>query len=130
MGIHLNLQEDNNHPYVKAVTKFADLLNMRIMNPIYSIPIVWYLLGYERETQKVLHTLKSMSTEVNSVELRKFNIITLQIIEERMRQKAQNSEGEQKRRLDFLDILLQQTEENQISVEELREQVGIRSFEL
>lgn len=64
MGIHLNLQEDNNHPYVKAVSKFGDLLNMRILNPVYTIPIVWYMLGYEAETQKVLHTLKSMSTEV------------------------------------------------------------------
>lgn len=49
---------------------------------------------------------------------------SFQIIEERMRQKTQNLDGEKKRRPDFLDILLQQTEDNQMSVEEVREQVG------
>ncbi|KAI6170770.1 hypothetical protein M3Y97_01109700 [Aphelenchoides bicaudatus] len=82
MGIHLNLQEDNNHPYVKAVTKFGDLLNMRIMNPFCTIPIVWQLLGYENETQKVLHILKGMSTHKECVQ-------------------TSVNDGEQKRRPDF-----------------------------
>jgi cytochrome P450 len=45
-----------------------------------------------------------------------------------MRQKTLNNDGEQKRRLDFLDILLQQSEDNQMSVEEVREQVIFGNF--
>lgn len=68
MGVCLNLQQDNSHPYIKAVTKFGDFLTLRIMNPIYLIPLVWRLLGYERETKQVVRTLQSLTTEVSKME--------------------------------------------------------------
>lgn len=49
--------------------------------------------------------------------------VNSKVIEERMRQQTQQADGATKRKPDFLDILMQQTENNRMSVEELREQV-------
>lgn len=50
------------------------------------------------------------------------------MIEERKRQHDQQTDGTQKRRPDFLDILMKQTTENGMSVEEMREQIDTFMF--
>ncbi|KAI6221472.1 CYtochrome P450 family [Aphelenchoides fujianensis] len=78
--------------------------------------LLWKLLGYEAQTVKTLKTLKAVSRE---------------IVNKRMRELGddlQAVEGEEKRRKNFLDILLEHQHENRLTSEELGAEVDTFVF--
>ncbi|KAI6216510.1 hypothetical protein M3Y95_01272500 [Aphelenchoides besseyi] len=96
MGVNLDLQEQNDHPYVKAVDKFADLELRIIQNPFLHLPGAMWLSGIESEMRKTIKILKSFSS---------------QIINERLK----SNRTKAKKRPDFLDLLLEQMDSEELT---------------
>ncbi|KAI6243300.1 hypothetical protein M3Y99_00124100 [Aphelenchoides fujianensis] len=116
MGVNLNLQADNNHPYVKAVQRFSELELKVMMEPLLQLPGAMWLSGFEMELRRTIRTLKAMSTNV---------------IKERLKLQQEEEaicEGQRKRRLDFLDLLLEQLNGGHMSLQEVHENVDTFLF--
>ncbi|KAI6185047.1 hypothetical protein M3Y97_00662600 [Aphelenchoides bicaudatus] len=119
MGIRLNAQEDSSQPYVKAVEKFTYLGYLRSQRPLYFMfnGFFWWLLGYDQQTQETLKTLKTFTQEVIRKRSELYNEI-----------RADQYEHVEKKRLNFLDLMLQLQSEDQMTVEDLREETDTFMF--
>ncbi|XP_046555072.1 cytochrome P450 4B1-like [Haliotis rubra] len=108
--------QGQSHPYVKAVIRIAYLILARAMNILHYIPIVYNLSANGREFSKLCKYVHEFSED----------IITA-------RKKALESDPEllNKRRLDFLDILLSaRDDEGQgLTDREIRDEVDTFMFE-
>lgn len=125
-----NAQGDTNSPYVKAVGRITELIQKRQRSPWLWPDIVYFLTPSGREHN---HCLKILHGFTNKV------------IDERIADRAakkkdpqtegndteQGEEGEfkRKRRLAFLDLLLEAYDKGEISREGIREEVDTFMFE-
>ncbi|KAI6221468.1 hypothetical protein M3Y99_01540700 [Aphelenchoides fujianensis] len=111
MGVQLNAQEDSSQPYVKAVEKYNYLGFLRSFRPEFFLfnGFFWKLLGYEAQAQKALRVLKSFSEKVIKERMETFSD-----------EKRSEAEGGGKKRLNFLDLMLENQSENRITMEDLR----------
>lgn len=121
MGIHLNAMGNANSDYVNAIMDFAETMQYRTMNPVYWPSFTFYNLtpiGRAAKQQlKILHEF------------------TKQVITERESEFADVGEdrnqdlGIKKRRLAFLDLLLEMKRKGELNKEEIREEVDTFMFE-
>ncbi|KAI6238551.1 hypothetical protein M3Y99_00678800 [Aphelenchoides fujianensis] len=118
MAYDMKSQAENDNPYSKAVEFYSHLGWIQFQRPHYMLfgGLLWKLLGYEAQTVKTLKTLKAVSRE---------------IVNKRMRElgdDVRTAEGEEKRRKNFLDILLEHQHENRLTSEELGAEVDTFVF--
>ncbi|KAI6202687.1 hypothetical protein M3Y94_00469500 [Aphelenchoides besseyi] len=114
MGVELNSLSNPHQPYCRAIERFADLSHLRVNSFYMNFAFIWSLLGYENETQRILKQLKEMTSWV---------------VRERIQIRKQEKESEiEKKRLNFLDLLLELQSEGQLNIEEVCEQVDTFMF--
>ncbi|XP_073233765.1 cytochrome P450 4C1-like isoform X2 [Porites lutea] len=128
MGPSANAQEKSNSPYVQAVVKLSELLEMRSRSPWFWPDAIFNLCPPGREFNNCLKILHGFTDKVIDEQ-----------IAERAAKKLSNggkknedddqSELTSKRRLAFLDALLEAYENGEISREGVREEVDTFMFE-
>ncbi|KAL7646988.1 UNVERIFIED_CONTAM: hypothetical protein RMT77_002245 [Armadillidium vulgare] len=124
MGRSINAQDNENSDYVRAIYEIGRLVMERQTRPWLQIGLIFNLLGYakkQRENLKILHGF------------------AYETIRERRREKRKNEKGKKeveeevlgkRKRLAFLDLFLEISEQNNImSDEEIREEVDTFMFE-
>ncbi|KAI6175758.1 hypothetical protein M3Y97_00724600 [Aphelenchoides bicaudatus] len=119
MGICLNAQLDCDQDYVKAVSKFNALAIIYWRNPFLGMfgGLLWKTLGYKAQIDEALNVLKSMTDKVVRERMEVFKDL------------QQNGvEKIEKKRLNFLDLMLEYNSENQITMEQLREECDTFMF--
>lgn len=132
MGIELNAQLDSNQPYVKAVKEFSRLFLIYWRNPHYGMfgGLLWWILGYKSQTDEALDVLKETTNKVGCFSdcIRSKR----QVVRERMEifndYRQNGVERTEKKKLNFLDLMLEYNAENQITIEQLREEVDTFTF--
>uniref|UniRef100_A0A914CPP3 Cytochrome P450 n=1 Tax=Acrobeloides nanus TaxID=290746 RepID=A0A914CPP3_9BILA len=117
MGIELNAQGDPNQPYVKAVEQYNLLTFEFGLNPLNWIAPIWYATGKAKKRQETLETLLGFTQKVINERAEIFDEL------EKSGQKVE------KKRMAFLDMLLNMKNENQLSNEDIREEVDTFMFE-
>uniref|UniRef100_A0A1I7UBT5 Cytochrome P450 n=1 Tax=Caenorhabditis tropicalis TaxID=1561998 RepID=A0A1I7UBT5_9PELO len=115
MGTKVNAQFNHNHSYLKAVKGYTALMLKHSMTPILWSSFMFWALGYKKQQDDYLRTLKNF---------------TAGVITER---KAALESGEaetsnSKRNMNFLDMMLSMKESNALSEEELRGEVDTFMF--
>ncbi|KAI6219866.1 CRE-CYP-29A2 protein [Aphelenchoides fujianensis] len=119
MGFEMNSQlQKEDCFYPKAVEEFSQLAWIQFQRPHYLLygRFLWRLLGYEAQTVKTLDTLKATSRRIIKQRL------------EALGDEGSPAEGEEKRRQNFLDLLLGQQHENRLTAEELGAEVDTFVF--
>uniref|UniRef100_A0A914CI65 Cytochrome P450 n=1 Tax=Acrobeloides nanus TaxID=290746 RepID=A0A914CI65_9BILA len=117
MGVDLNAQGDPHQPYVECVEKFSLIAWIYNMNPAYWIETIWYLFGHGFETERTLKILKGFTHKVIKERAEAFDDM------------KKNGQTFEKKRLAFLDMLLNMKDENQLTFEDIREEVDTFMFE-
>ncbi|KAF1750121.1 hypothetical protein GCK72_016667 [Caenorhabditis remanei] len=115
MGIKIDAQLNHDHKYLQAVEGFNKIGVLVSFNPHLKNPFIFWALGYKAQYDDYLNTLKSLSEKV---------------IEER---RAAHESGEvemetSKRMMNFLDIMLSMEESNQLTSEDIRQEVDTFMF--
>ncbi|KAI6238550.1 hypothetical protein M3Y99_00678700 [Aphelenchoides fujianensis] len=118
-GVELNAQRNEDQPYVKAVERFCHLGFRRFANPLYSLfgGIGWKLMGYEAETERTLQVLHGFAKNVVQERMDAFNDL-----------KKNQIEVVEKKRLNFLDLLLELQTESRIGEKEIEEECNTFLF--
>ncbi|XP_037034245.1 cytochrome P450 4C1-like [Bradysia coprophila] len=117
MGVSLRAQEKGKNYYVNAVYEAAQLIMARVVRPWLHLDFIYKRTESGRKFHDCLQTLHGYSSDV--VALRKTT-----------RQRASQTNNGGKRRLAFLDLLLEANENgNQLSDKEIREEVDTFMFE-
>ncbi|CAI4221588.1 unnamed protein product [Auanema sp. JU1783] len=114
MGKTYEAQKNVNHPYVLAVTEITTMAMVYVLSPWLWIAPVWHALGYAKKKNDLLHTLKSF---------------TLQVIKERQEEIEEFGFEHREGKKAFLDMLLEMKGQNQLSDEDIREEVDTFMFE-
>ncbi|PIC30021.1 hypothetical protein B9Z55_021404 [Caenorhabditis nigoni] len=112
MGTKVDAQFDHNHPYVNAVEEFSVLVIQNAINPIFQIPPLFWLLGYQKQKEECIKVMKEFS--MNVISERKAALDSGEIEKET-----------RKRKMNFLDILLK---ESSLSSEDVRQEVDTFMF--
>uniref|UniRef100_A0A8R1DT90 Cytochrome P450 n=1 Tax=Caenorhabditis japonica TaxID=281687 RepID=A0A8R1DT90_CAEJA len=110
MGIKVDAQYNHNHPYVHAVEGFNRLSVIFAVNPLLQFYPIFWALGYKKQRDDYLHILKKFSKDV--IDERKSSLASGEVEKETS-----------KRKMNFLDILLNSAETNALTAEEIREEV-------
>uniref|UniRef100_A0A914E9Y2 ZP domain-containing protein n=1 Tax=Acrobeloides nanus TaxID=290746 RepID=A0A914E9Y2_9BILA len=116
MGTQLNAQGDPNQPYVKAAENYMRLMFEYNFNFWNWIPGVWKLTGKEAEQKGLLKTLLGF---------------TQQVVKERSEifdELKASGQVVVNKRMAFLDMLLNMKGENQLTIEDVREEVDTFMF--
>ncbi|KAI6176006.1 hypothetical protein M3Y97_00752100 [Aphelenchoides bicaudatus] len=113
MGVPINAQQNENHPYVQAVEGFNTLAGSRSFKFYLKPDIVWKLLGYAKEEQRHLKVLNSFTEKV---------------IKERMEVYNEQRDVSEGQKPNFLDIMLQAKDSEQMNEQHLREEVNTILF--
>ena len=102
MGVQLGALEDEAHPYVRAVERFTSLGALRSFKPRFFMfgGFFWRLLGYEALANEALVVLKSYTQRVVNERAAAYK-------QERASDSSSSGELRSKRRLNFLDLLLE-----------------------
>lgn len=125
MGININAQENSDSEYVKAVYRIGALVQYRQTRPWIQPDILFKLFGYAKLHDEYLRVLHHFSNSAIENRRREY---------EASKQKAkENVEDDvigKKRRLAFLDLLLNYSEtQTALSNEDIREEVDTFMFE-
>jgi cytochrome P450 len=122
MGEKLNAQKNSDSEYVKAVYSFGEILLRRIVDPWLRSELIWKLM-YGRKEKKFLKTLHDFSEGV----IRQRRKDRLSAIPQRDNQSTAFSG---RRRLAFLDLLLEVSEDGQqLTDVDVREETDTFMFE-
>ncbi|XP_053350729.1 cytochrome P450 4A6-like isoform X2 [Clarias gariepinus] len=113
-----NCQTERSNPYIKAVYELCDLVNLRFLAFPYQNDIIFHLSPHGYRYRKACRIAHTHTDKVISQR------------KEFLNKKNQN-DGEEKRYLDFLDILLCAQDEHQqgLSNEDIRAEVDTFMFE-
>lgn len=127
MGTDINVQSDRESDYVKAVYGIGELVQSRQAQPWIHSDIAFSLLGYEKRQKDFLNILHD--TSLSAIRKRKAEYFQI-----KAKTGGQVEEQEVlgiKRRLAFLDLLLEASESSTapLSNEDLREEVDTFMFE-
>ncbi|KAF8374288.1 hypothetical protein PRIPAC_80717 [Pristionchus pacificus] len=112
MGKELNAQHNPNQPYVTAVQRMVMMAVDVLSRPVLWSRFVRKLIGHDQEYMRYVNTARGF---------------TQSVIEER-RVALEKGEVEQNKRA-FLDMLLLQSGENRLSIEDLKDEVETFMFE-
>uniref|UniRef100_A0A1I7UF30 Cytochrome P450 n=1 Tax=Caenorhabditis tropicalis TaxID=1561998 RepID=A0A1I7UF30_9PELO len=115
MGTKVNAQFHHEHPYVKAVEGFNSLAIAHAINPYYQSDFIFWALGLKSQKDKFLNTMKTFTGGV--IAERKAAIESGEVEKETS-----------KRKMNFLDILLNSGESNMLSAEDIRQEVDTFMF--
>ncbi|XP_047740628.1 cytochrome P450 4c3-like, partial [Hyalella azteca] len=128
MGNDINVQNDEESDYVKAVVGIAELIQTRQFSPWLHSDLIFKLSGLEKKQRRYIDTLHAMSLGAIRTRRIEYNKIK--------KQGAGNSAQEPqiigaKKRLAFLDLLLEASESSdaRLTDEDLREEVDTFMFE-
>ncbi|KAI1721910.1 cytochrome p450 domain-containing protein [Ditylenchus destructor] len=138
MGVSLDSQRDKNLDYVYYVRRMCELSWLRMRSPWLWPSLMWYLSGkgfnFDRNLAKV-HTFTRKMISLRKTELQRQKQLANNNNEpsatnanEKRRRKT-SSEEESRKRLAFLDLLLEMQEENKLTDEDIREEVDTFMFE-
>ncbi|KAJ7382904.1 Cytochrome P450 4V2 [Desmophyllum pertusum] len=127
-----NAQGDANSPYVNAVLRMTELIQMRQRSPWLWPDIVYYLTPSGREHNQCLKILHGFTNKVIDERIAdraaKKNNPQAEEKEEEEEEKEEH-EFKRKKRLAFLDLLLEAYDNGEISREGVREEVDTFMFE-
>uniref|UniRef100_A0A8R1DRN0 CYtochrome P450 family n=1 Tax=Caenorhabditis japonica TaxID=281687 RepID=A0A8R1DRN0_CAEJA len=115
MGIQMGSQINHDHKYVQAVEGFNKIAVLVSFNPHLKNPFIYWLTGYKKQCDEYLHTLKTFTNKV---------------IQER-RAAFESGEVEKetsKRMMNFLDLMLTMEESNELTSEDIRQEVDTFMF--
>lgn len=115
MGIKIDAQINHDHKYVQAVEGYNKIGVLVSFNPHLKNQFIFWATGYKAQYDDYLSTLKSMTEKV---------------IKER---RAAHDSGEveketSKRMMNFLDLMLSMEESNQLTSEDIRQEVDTFMF--
>ncbi|CAI5450589.1 unnamed protein product [Caenorhabditis angaria] len=115
MGIKIDAQNNHEHKYIQACEKYMRMAVIHWFTPWVRHPLLFKLLGYQKQTEDYLTTMKGFTEKV---------------IRER---RAAHASGEieintSKRMMNFLDLLLSQEDSNNLSEEDIRQEVDTFMF--
>ncbi|CAO4379507.1 unnamed protein product [Caenorhabditis nigoni] len=115
MGIKIDAQLNHDHKYVQAVEGFNKIGVLVSFNPHLKNPFIFWATGYKAQYDDYLHTLKSFTEKV--------------IKERRAAHESGEVEVEKsKRMMNFLDLMLSMEESNQLTSEDIRQEVDTFMF--
>ncbi|KAA0186035.1 Cytochrome P450 CYP4V34, partial [Hyalella azteca] len=124
MGNDINVQNDEESDYVKAVVGIAELIQTRQFSPWLHSDLIFKLSGLEKKQRRYIDTLHAMSLGAIRTRRIEYNKIK--------KQGAGNSAQEPqiigaKKRLAFLDLLLEASESSdaRLTDEDLREEARV-----
>ncbi|XP_028401933.1 cytochrome P450 4V2-like [Dendronephthya gigantea] len=126
MGVKVNAQNDNNSKYASAVLSISELILERWRSPWLSTDAIYNLTSSGARQKAILETLHSYTNKVISdrIELRKLdkskNEKTPPGVEPVKRPRKRNN---------FLDLLLDECDVGNITIEGVREEVDTFMFE-
>ncbi|KAK3875312.1 hypothetical protein Pcinc_019808 [Petrolisthes cinctipes] len=126
MGVNIKAQDNSDSDYVKAVYRIAALVQQRQARPWLQSDLLYRLIGSSKEHDaclKILHGVSYGTIRSRRIEFQK----------EKKNKLAKHMDDEvigKKRRLAFLDLLLEYSEEGRgLSDEDIREEVDTFMFE-
>ncbi|XP_069704257.1 cytochrome P450 4C1-like [Periplaneta americana] len=111
MGVAVDAQKNSDSAYVRAVRSMADVVFCRIATPWFYPDFIFRLTALGRKQKKNLAVLHNFTNSV---------------IKLRRQAQKQKKDDEGKRRLAFLDLMMQETD---FTDEEIREEVDTFMFE-
>ncbi|KAB7493926.1 Cytochrome P450 4c3 [Armadillidium nasatum] len=127
MGTRINAQDKPDSDYVKAVYKIGEIIQVRQCRPWLHPNILFKLFGYAKEHDECLRILHGFSYD--TIRQRRHEY-------EMKKQKEESNEKEEdifvgkRKRLAFLDLLLEYSEEgSNLTDEDIREEVDTFMFE-
>ncbi|KAL7646987.1 UNVERIFIED_CONTAM: hypothetical protein RMT77_002244 [Armadillidium vulgare] len=125
MGRSINAQDNSNSEYVRAIYDMCSLVIKKQSRPWLQIGLIYKLLGYEKKEKECLKILHGFSYETIK-ERRK----ELQLLKNTKKIDQVDEVLGKKKRLAFLDMLLEYAEEHEaLSDEDIREEVDTFMFE-
>lgn len=125
MGVDINDATSSNSEYVQAISGIVDLIVHRTFHPYLYSDIVWYNTSKGRLQQKYLEILHGFTRQV--IQKRKEKLMNGNAVEEKLTE--EDILLGKKRRLVFLDLLLEANRDKQILTdEEIREEVDTFMF--
>nr|ACI25370.2 CYP4CD1 [Liposcelis bostrychophila] len=126
MGINMNVQKNSETTYVRAIKEMCNVVNKRVFWWILRIYPIFRLSKYYKMQTDALNVLHS--TTVNIIEQRKKELAVRKKLE-KDDEKDEEIEFYQKKRMAFLDLLLESAEASNISDEDIRQEVDTFMFE-
>ncbi|XP_073251504.1 cytochrome P450 4V2-like [Porites lutea] len=126
-----NAQEDVDSPYVNAVLRVSELIQMRQRSPWLWNDTLYGLLPSGREHKRCLKILHDFTNEVIDQRIAERASIKSKTQEEKIKEEVDEDDGlyKRKKRLAFLDLLLESYDTGDISREGVREEVDTFMFE-
>jgi len=124
MGKQINAQDNRNSPYLNAIHRIGELFQIRIFSPWYANDFLWHLTSYGKEEKQQLKIAHGFVEEV--------------IHEKKLKVAAQNENESNvsqcdddfgvKKKLAFLDLLIQAQKENGLSDVDIRQETDTFMF--
>ncbi|KRY69402.1 Cytochrome P450 4V2 [Trichinella pseudospiralis] len=128
MGRHVNAQKNSDSDYVRAIYKLNRIIHERQKKPHLWPNIIFRLFGKGKEQEECLKILHSFTWKV--IQERREEVKQLggwaKVLDRQMTDFEMTS---QKRRLAFLDLLLQIAEQGKLTDQDIREEVDTFMFE-
>ncbi|CAH3155173.1 unnamed protein product [Porites lobata] len=126
-----NAQEDVDSPYVSAVLRVSELIQMRQRSPWLWNDTLYALLSSGREHKRCLKILHDFTNKVIDQRIAERASIKSKTQEEKEKEEVDEDDGlyKGKKRLAFLDLLLESYDTGDISREGVREEVDTFMFE-
>ncbi|CAH3194528.1 unnamed protein product, partial [Porites evermanni] len=126
-----NAQEDVDSPYVNAVLRVSELIQMRQRSPWLWNDTLYGLLPSGREHKRCLKILHDFTNKVIDQRIAERASIKSKTQEEKEKDEVYEDDGlyKRKKRLAFLDLLLESYDTGDISREGVREEVDTFMFE-
>lgn len=124
MGRNVNAQTNKQSDYVKAVYKLNDIIHQRQKQPWLWPDFMFYTIGQGKEHDwclNVLHGFTGKVIEERSAEIKKYGGFKKMFHEQ--------PKGETKKRLAFLDLLLDMVEQGHLTLQDVREETDTFMFE-
>ncbi|XP_078382584.1 cytochrome P450 4c3-like isoform X2 [Oculina patagonica] len=127
MGSSPNAQEKSSSPYVKAVVRMSELLEIRYRSPWLWSDTLFSLTSPGREMNKCLEIVHGFTNKV--IDDRIDEREATKTSKEEQKNEEDECEFRRKKRLAFLDLLLEAYNNGEISREGVREEVDTFAFE-
>ncbi|GLH07853.1 Probable cytochrome P450 4d14 [Gryllus bimaculatus] len=126
MGVQMNVQDNSNCEYISALQGLADIMVKRMFTPWLFSDFIFNMTKYGKEQRKYLKVLHDTTDEVIAKRKK-------ELLEKANGSTSINTEENdfgQKKRLAFLDLLLQYTRDGaNLTDKEIREEVDTFMFE-
>lgn len=125
MGININAQDNSDSEYVNAVYRIGALVQYRQTRPWIQPDFLFKLFGYAKLHDEYLRVLHSFSYSAIENRRREY-----QLAKVKAKENVEEEVIGKKRRLAFLDLLLNYSEtQTSLSTEDIREEVDTFMFE-